>query len=430
MAHNCLDWSSNPPTRKIPLLVLTRGNDQVYTPVPQEFEASRHPVLEQVARKEFHLGDAKIFFSSSCVNLCNWPTGKDHGKHMGASQPFHRMCHCGGLSAQSEQLGKSTAPRLDVAREEQPTSSEVTRPGKQPDSPVQGTLPSSTNQLDGHENEPSEQGLGSKPDNSAGDVVRDQRDVPLGHGKDQNIPTGQHEKIREGNAILSPKSRIRRRAVVSEGEEEGGTEESERERKVPSESQVLPGASPNKPTQSSKEIKERGDHQLSQRDSQHESDERLYRPNKRIKQEKDASESENRPSLREEASQPRTGAQSEYPLTQAQAEPSDKLTIRVAHRLSKQESKFTVKGTTSVTKVLAGVCKSFCLNVDRYVAPLLRLFKLPNMSIRTNLYLIVSTEEDGEEENLFPCDKHDSISRAGAERDIESKFLVKVAGEA
>lgn len=44
--------------------------------------------------------------------------------------------------------------------------------------------------------------------------------------------------------------------------------------------------------------------------------------------------------------------------------------------------------------------------------------------------MIVSTEDEhGEEENLFPCDKNDSIARAGAERDIESRFLLKIAGE-
>ena len=47
------------------------------------------------------------------------------------------------------------------------------------------------------------------------------------------------------------------------------------------------------------------------------------------------------------------------------------------------------------------------------------------------MYLIVSMEdEDGEVENLFPCDKNDTIGRAGAERDTESRFLLKIAGEA
>ena len=46
------------------------------------------------------------------------------------------------------------------------------------------------------------------------------------------------------------------------------------------------------------------------------------------------------------------------------------------------------------------------------------------------MYLIVPIEdEDGEVENLFPCDKNDTIARAGAERDTESRFLLKIAGE-
>lgn len=102
--------------------------------------------------------------------------------------------------------------------------------------------------------------------------------------------------------------------------------------------------------------------------------------------------------------------------TQLQAEPSEfhKLMIRVAHRPSQQESKFTTKSTTKVAKVLASACKSFGLDANR-----------------ATLYLIVSTEdEDGEQENLFPCDKNDTIVRAGAERNAESKFVLKMAGEA
>ncbi|KAG8220462.1 hypothetical protein J3R82DRAFT_3157 [Butyriboletus roseoflavus] len=103
------------------------------------------------------------------------------------------------------------------------------------------------------------------------------------------------------------------------------------------------------------------------------------------------------------------------PQTQAQVEPSEthKLMIRVAHRPSKQESKFTTKSTTKVGKVLGAVCKSFGVDAGR-----------------ATLYLIVSMEDDdGQVENLFPCDKNDTIARAGAERDTESRFLLKIAGE-
>ncbi|KAH0829039.1 hypothetical protein J3R83DRAFT_2494 [Lanmaoa asiatica] len=92
-----------------------------------------------------------------------------------------------------------------------------------------------------------------------------------------------------------------------------------------------------------------------------------------------------------------------------------KLMIRVAHRSSKQESKFTTKSTTKVAKVLTTACKSFGLDASR-----------------ATLYLIVFMEDDdlGEVENLFPCDKNDTIARAGAECDTESRFLLKIAGEA
>jgi hypothetical protein len=38
-------------------------------------------------------------------------------------------------------------------------------------------------------------------------------------------------------------------------------------------------------------------------------------------------------------------------------------------------------------------------------------------------------DEDGVVENLFPCDKRDTMVRAGAEQDAESKFLLKIAGD-
>lgn len=51
--------------------------------------------------------------------------------------------------------------------------------------------------------------------------------------------------------------------------------------------------------------------------------------------------------------------------SQTESGESHKLMIRVAHRPSKQESKFTTKGTTKVAKVLAGACKSFGLDANQ-----------------------------------------------------------------
>ncbi|KAI6148424.1 hypothetical protein BKA82DRAFT_992203 [Pisolithus tinctorius] len=82
--------------------------------------------------------------------------------------------------------------------------------------------------------------------------------------------------------------------------------------------------------------------------------------------------------------------------------------IIVAHRPSKQESKFAVKGSTKVSKVVSSVCKSFSLH-----------------AAQARLFLIVdTTDDDGIMENLFPCDVDDSMTRAGAEPSGESKFLL------
>ncbi|KAH7883333.1 hypothetical protein F5I97DRAFT_1904215 [Phlebopus sp. FC_14] len=66
MAHRCVDWTVSPPTRKTPLVVLSYGDTHVYATVPEELEA-----LGDVARTEFGLGDVKLEFYSSCVNLCS-----------------------------------------------------------------------------------------------------------------------------------------------------------------------------------------------------------------------------------------------------------------------------------------------------------------------------------------------------------------------
>ncbi|KAG1716470.1 hypothetical protein ID866_674 [Astraeus odoratus] len=93
---------------------------------------------------------------------------------------------------------------------------------------------------------------------------------------------------------------------------------------------------------------------------------------------------------------------------------SQRMLIRVAHRSSKQESKFTVKGSTKVSKVITSVCKSFLLDPSH-----------------AKLFLIVDTDdEEGIMENLFPCDKNDTMARAGAEASGESKYVLQLPGDA
>ncbi|KAI6168660.1 hypothetical protein EDD17DRAFT_633640 [Pisolithus thermaeus] len=96
-----------------------------------------------------------------------------------------------------------------------------------------------------------------------------------------------------------------------------------------------------------------------------------------------------------------------------QQDGSERMYIIVAHRPSKQESKFAVKGSTKVSKVISSVCKSFKLDASD-----------------AKLFLIIDTaDEDGIMENLFPCDVDDSMTRAGAEPSNESKFVLMLPGD-
>ncbi|KAH7883334.1 hypothetical protein F5I97DRAFT_1904218 [Phlebopus sp. FC_14] len=92
---------------------------------------------------------------------------------------------------------------------------------------------------------------------------------------------------------------------------------------------------------------------------------------------------------------------------------NQRLVIRIAHRASKQESKFTTKSSTRVSKVVSGACKSFGLDAKQAA-----------------LYLIVDIEDEDEmTENFFLCHMDDTMARAGAEHDTESRFLLTIAGD-
>ena len=84
MGHNCTDWTTTPPSRKTPLLILSYGEYHLYATVPRTFTVSLTilalviffmvvtlQALEELARKKFELGTSDIEFYSACMNLCN-----------------------------------------------------------------------------------------------------------------------------------------------------------------------------------------------------------------------------------------------------------------------------------------------------------------------------------------------------------------------
>ncbi|KAG6382072.1 hypothetical protein JVT61DRAFT_710 [Boletus reticuloceps] len=238
---------------------------------------------------------------------------------------------------------------------------------------------------------------GNESDRVPGEAAREAPDELDHQGDHDPVPTPEKQRDKpEEEEVCSPSSRkAGHRRRVSDGENEG--DESEEERPIPARSQISALASPPKPAKAIKK----------ERQSDYHSQTEAEQPGKPIKKEKPDTSS---------ANYSQSQAQSDT-RSQAPTEPSEnlKLVIRVAHRPSTQESKFTTKSTTKVNKVLASACRSFGLDANR-----------------ATLYLIVSMvdEEDGEVESLFPCDKNDTIARAGAESHTESRFLLKVVGEA
>jgi len=84
MGHNCTDWTTTPPSRKTPLLILRYGESHLYATVPRTFTVSLTipalvislmvvalQALEELARKKFGLETSDIEFYSACMNLCN-----------------------------------------------------------------------------------------------------------------------------------------------------------------------------------------------------------------------------------------------------------------------------------------------------------------------------------------------------------------------
>ncbi|KIJ06381.1 hypothetical protein PAXINDRAFT_103389 [Paxillus involutus ATCC 200175] len=419
MAHSCVDWTTTPPTRKTPLLILSWGSDSVYTVVPAEFKT-----LEEVAREEFGFGNVEIEFSSSCINLCNGIPAR-----ISESVWEHITPYIGCISVAVRGLpsrGQSTTERLAEKRQAVPEPANA-----------EPKLVTQENNADDHDGNPPEHGHDDSQSIPIKETVTEEEDSSGDHvdGGTTAPEYDSHEEPEEAweeevSAIPLPKLRRRHRVVSEDEDEDEGfgkppevlpklkAEKSVQDHASDTEKQssrikspTPPLASPPKPPQPlSREIKkERDPVDYSQSPGP-------PRPEtKPIKQEK--RDSESRTPIYERNSQPtHTQSQSQsQSQTETQGDPCDhhRLMIRVAHRASKQESKFTAKSSTKVAKLIAGACKSFGLDATR-----------------ATLYLIVAMEdEDGVVENLFPCDKRDTMVRAGAEQDAESKFLLKIAGD-
>ncbi|KAF8845939.1 hypothetical protein BDN67DRAFT_960583 [Paxillus ammoniavirescens] len=429
MAHSCVDWTTTPPTRKTPLLILSWGSDSVYTIVPAEFKT-----LEEVAREEFGFGNVEIEFSSSCVNLCNGIPAR-----ISESVWEHMSPYIGCISVAVRGLpsrGQSATERLAEKRQAVPEPTKAALPPAN----AETKLVTQENNEDNPDGNPPEHGHDDSQSISIKATATEEEDSNGDHGDGGTAAPEyeSHEEPEEAweeevSAVPLPKLR-RRRRVVSEDEDEGEgfgkppetllklevekpiQDHASDTEKRPSriKSPIPPLASPPKPKspQPLKIKKERDPvdycaHTESQSPGLPRSE------TKPIKQEKRDNEPRTAPPIYERSSQlTHTQSQSQ---SETQGDPGDhhRLMIRVAHRASKQESKFTAKSSTKVAKVIAGACKSFGLDATR-----------------ATLYLIVSMEdEDGVVENLFPCDKRDTMVRAGAEQDAESKFLLKIAGD-
>ncbi|KAF9235262.1 hypothetical protein BU15DRAFT_78180 [Melanogaster broomeanus] len=411
MAHHCVDWTSSPPTRKTPLLILNWGNDHVYTTVPKELRS-----LEGVVRKEFGLGNVELEFSSSCVNLCNGVPAR-----ISESVWEHIRPYIGCVSVAVRGLLSANEPtdHEEAPAEKQQALTNLPKAVHSPSS-TEMKLASYVNKEDANdhsESEPAENDDTAAPE----------------HYSFEEPEEAWEEEV---SAVPQPKSR-RRRRVVSEDEDEDEGNDSEKEQEAPPKSEVEepidrisdtekqpsrikspvpPDASPPELLQPlSRETKKEQDPMDYRSQSDSQSTEPPGLQSRPIKQEKKDREPRPRSFSHEGSSppaytQPQSQSQSQ---TQNDASESQRIMIRVAHRASKQESKFTIKSSTKVAKLISGACKSFGLDATRAA-----------------LYLIVSMEDEGGVvENLFPCDRRDTMARAGAEQDAESKFLLKLAGD-
>ena len=104
MPHDCINWTTDPPTRKTPFLILSRGDDHVYTIVPKDLKASLDPYglastilfdrfLDATSNSQGRVRprrwrDPNFVFLHEPLQRC---TGEDHRTRVGTDKPFHRV---------------------------------------------------------------------------------------------------------------------------------------------------------------------------------------------------------------------------------------------------------------------------------------------------------------------------------------------------
>ncbi|KAL4079302.1 hypothetical protein J3A83DRAFT_1072495 [Scleroderma citrinum] len=409
MVHQCIDWSVNPPARKINAVVLSYGDAHVYAIAPAQFKD-----LEELTRREFNLGDAELEFYSSCINLCNPGVPARIGEQVWRGVSSFIGClfviarnppASTGQSVQPSEVAASTPPP------EQPYTITLDDNGHD-------VLMNETREHDGLKipsiNE-TETDVGHTTRAPVSDVDVKTTDD---EGKSQAPgPTRVLRRRRSGQSVNDsavsddedrPSRRLRsvKRGQTSSSVVSGQTGKRESPSKAKKQRVESTSRSPSKGGRETKKEREGIDrpvvkHQAPRQDS--------LSPSRPIKQEKSADKMPTSSQSHDIPPEPiNTQAQDS-----GQQLDNQRMLIRVGHRPSRQESKFTVKGSTKVSKVIASVCKSFGLDASQ-----------------ARLFLIVETDDDeGVKENLFPCDRGDSMARAGAEGSGESKFLLKLSDE-
>lgn len=397
------------------MLVLTHGDTHVYTIVPKLFKD-----LDRLAREEFSLpDDADIEFRSSCINLCSVGIPARIGEHVW--EYISSFIGCISVIAR-EPTGK-------CAKESEAMSHPSPPPAEQsvnvPMRDGYSKLPMDGNE--GYDNVYPTAGSGGAQDDM--DLLLDESNIEkreeIRNGKRrvaspvENSKTTDDEKDAQGTGFVLKKRRSRQLLEnVPESEDE---EPASRRRRIFRASQEE--TSPSSSDQfGMKEHYTRSKHRAPRSPTkprrgtaeEHESTNSM-----RFDSQKGAASQSRSRSVKDDKTIVNTPSTTAYrglepepvftqPTRGTQQEGQERMYIIVAHRPSKQESKFAVKGSTKVSKVVSSVCKSFSLH-----------------AAQARLFLIVdTTDDDGIMENLFPCDVDDSMTRAGAEPSGESKFLL------
>ncbi|KIM63922.1 hypothetical protein SCLCIDRAFT_1213721 [Scleroderma citrinum Foug A] len=415
MPHQCINWLSN--RRRINVLVLSHGDTHVYTIVPTEFKD-----LQELARKEFDLGDADFEFYSSCHNVCNsgiparireqvW---SEISSYIGCLSVVMRDPPASEHPVQPSNTTPSTPPpeqsyRLDVSEPDVPMNATQEYDSGLIASMNETGTGDADEDLDVPAEDPNDR---TKSDNNRPLTLVQDEDLKTSgdEGKSQGTTRQLRRRRSVGFMVTddedpTPRRRTRRE-LASSSIDNGQSGKRESGSKTKKQRVASMSRSPSKGA-----IKERETIDLSPLKTPAPAQD-FPSPIRPIKLEKTADKTPMSSQIREE-DLPSEPTNTQVPTDSGQQHENQRVVIRVAHRISRQESKFTVKGSTKVSKVITSVCRSFGLDPSQ-----------------ARLFLIVDTDDDdGIMENLFPCDSTDSMVKAGAEASGESKFLLKLAEE-